>query len=167
MHSSRSSWSAPAARPRTQLFVKQVNVQGRRYVVCCNEAKVERIVAALGVQLKRGDKVLRCSRPTGAIGARPRMDRQARREGALRLHLRGSRTNATLSPFPVVLRYRHLLQRPSCVPGPIFLSSDAATRGCCSARSRLCSCRNISTISLAKPASFPQWAELVRNFERD
>jgi hypothetical protein len=47
----------------TQLFVKQVKVEGARYVVCRNEAEAENdrkdreaIVAALDAQLKKGDK---------------------------------------------------------------------------------------------------------------
>ena len=44
----------------TQLFVKQVKVEGKRYVVCRNGAENDRkdreaIVAALDAQLKRGD----------------------------------------------------------------------------------------------------------------
>ena len=49
----------------TQLFVKQVKIEGARYVVCRNEAEAandrkerEAIVAALDAQLKRGDKAL-------------------------------------------------------------------------------------------------------------
>lgn len=49
----------------TQLFVKQVKVEGARYVVCRNEAEAENdrkdreaIVAALDAQLKKGDKAL-------------------------------------------------------------------------------------------------------------
>ena len=49
----------------TQLFVKQVKVEGKRYVVCRNEQEAENdrkdreaIVAALDAQLKRGDKAL-------------------------------------------------------------------------------------------------------------
>jgi hypothetical protein len=47
----------------TQLFVKQVKVEGARYAVCRNEAEAENdrkdreaIVAALDAQLKKGDK---------------------------------------------------------------------------------------------------------------
>ena len=49
----------------TQLFVKQVMIEGKRYIVCRNEAEVEKdrkdreaIVAALDTQLKKGDKAL-------------------------------------------------------------------------------------------------------------
>ncbi len=49
----------------TQLFVKQVRIEGKRYIVCRNEAEAEKdrrdreaIIAALDVQLKKGDKAL-------------------------------------------------------------------------------------------------------------
>jgi hypothetical protein len=49
----------------TQLFVKEVKVEGKRYIVCRNEAEAEKdrkdreaIVTALDAQLKRGDKAL-------------------------------------------------------------------------------------------------------------
>ena len=49
----------------TQLFVKQVMLEDKRYIVCRNEAEAEndrkdreRIVAALDAQLKKGDKAL-------------------------------------------------------------------------------------------------------------
>ena len=49
----------------TQLFVKEVIAEGRRYIVCRNEAEAEKdaadrraIVEALDRQLKRGDKAL-------------------------------------------------------------------------------------------------------------
>ena len=48
----------------TQLFVKQVKVEGVRYIVCRNEAEAanrkerEAIVAALDAQLKKGDKLV-------------------------------------------------------------------------------------------------------------
>jgi hypothetical protein len=47
----------------TQLFVKQVKFEGKRYIVCRNEAEAEKdrkdrgaIVTALDAQLKKGDK---------------------------------------------------------------------------------------------------------------
>ena len=49
----------------TQLFVKQLTIEGKRYIVCRNEAEAEKdrkdreaIVAALDAQLKKGDKAL-------------------------------------------------------------------------------------------------------------
>jgi len=53
------------ARGETQLFVKEVRIDGARYVVCRNEAEAEKdradrqaIVAGLEKQLKKGDKAL-------------------------------------------------------------------------------------------------------------
>ena len=52
-------------RGETQLFAKEVKVEGKRYIVCRNEAEAEKdrkdreaIVTALDAQLKRGDKAL-------------------------------------------------------------------------------------------------------------
>jgi hypothetical protein len=57
-------------RGETQLFVKQVTVDGQRYIVCRNEAEAEKdrqdrlaIVAALDAQLKKGWSAETGSRP--------------------------------------------------------------------------------------------------------
>ena len=102
----------------TQLFVKEVNVDGRRYIVCRNKAEAEKdriereqIVAALDAQLKRS-----ATQPTAAICAkttdRPafaidggKRAEEARFDGVFVL-----RTNARVSPLQAVLRYRDLLQ---------------------------------------------------------
>ena len=54
-----------AGGAQTQLFAKEVTVEGRRYIVCRNEAEATKdaadrqaIVTALDQQLKRGDKAL-------------------------------------------------------------------------------------------------------------
>ncbi len=54
-----------AAGKETQLWVKEVTAEGRRYVVCRNEAEAEKdaaerraVVEALDRQLRRGDKAL-------------------------------------------------------------------------------------------------------------
>jgi len=54
-----------ASGEETQLFIKEVQVEGRRYIVCRNEAEAgkdaadrQAIVSALEQQLKRGDKAL-------------------------------------------------------------------------------------------------------------
>src|SRR5215472_2214868 len=109
----------------TQLFVKQVKVEGVRYVVCRNEEEAgndrkerEAIVAALDAQLKKGDKALignsayrRYLRKVGAKGAHSfeidagKLAEEARFDGIFVL-----RTNAKLTPLQAVLRYRDLLQ---------------------------------------------------------
>ena len=59
----------------TQLFVKEVSVEGRRYIVCRNEVEAEKdaadrraIVQALEQQLKRGDKALIGNSAYGSVG---------------------------------------------------------------------------------------------------
>ena len=112
-------------RGETQLFVKQVKVEGVRYVVCRNEEEAENdrkdreaIVAALDAQLKKGDKALignsayrRYLRKVAAKGARSfeidagKLAEEARFDGIFVL-----RTNAKVTPLQAVLRYRDLLQ---------------------------------------------------------
>jgi Transposase DDE domain len=136
----------------TQLFIKQVKVEGVRYVVCRNEEEAENdrkereaIVAALDGQLKKGDKALignsayrRYLRKAGARGASSfeidagKLAEEARFDGIFVL-----RTNAKVTPLQAVLRYRDLLRvedlfrRTKAVmrTRPIFHSSDAAIRG--------------------------------------
>jgi hypothetical protein len=136
----------------TQLFVKQVKVEGVRYVVCRNEEEAENdrkeregIVAALDAQLKKGDKALignsayrRYLRKAGAKGSHSfeidagKLAEEARFDGIFVL-----RTNAKVTPLQAVLRYRdllkveHLFRRTKAImrTRPIFHSSDAAIRG--------------------------------------
>jgi transposase len=136
----------------TQLFVKQVKVEGVRYLVCRNEEQAENdrkereaIVAALDAQLKKGDKALignsayrRYLRKAGARGAHSfeidagKLAEEARFDGIFVL-----RTNAKVTPLQAVLRYRDLLavedlfRRTKAImrTRPIFHSSDAAIRG--------------------------------------
>ena len=137
------------ARGETQLFVKEVEVDGARYIVCRNEAEAEKdradrqaIVAGLEKQLSKGDKALignsayrRYLRTTvkDAFEIDPgKLAEEARYDGIFVL-----RTNARLSPLQAVLRYRDLLQvedlfrRAKAVlrTRPIYHSSDAAIRG--------------------------------------
>lgn len=139
-------------RGETQLFAKQVEVSGARYIVCRNEAEAKKdradrqaIVDGLDKQLKRGDKALignsayrrylrRTTSKTGpAFEIDPgKLADEARYDGIFVL-----RTNARISPLRAVLRYRDLLQvedlfrRAKAVlrTRPIFHASDAAIRG--------------------------------------
>jgi hypothetical protein len=138
-----------AGGEETQLFIKEVQVEGRRYIVGRNEAEAEKdaadrqaIVAALGQQLKRGDKALignsayrRYLRTTAKrafeidIG---KVAEEARYDGLFVL-----RTNARITPLQAVLRYRDLIQveqlfrtaKALMRTRPIYHSSDAAIRG--------------------------------------
>jgi hypothetical protein len=138
-----------AGGEETQLFIKEVQVEGRRYIVCRNEAEAEKdaadrtaIIAALDQQLKRGDKALignsayrRYLRATAKkafaidIG---KVAEEARYDGLFVL-----RTNARITPLQAVLRYRDLIQVEQLFRSakalmrtrPIYHSSDAAIRG--------------------------------------
>ena len=173
----------------TQLFVKQVKVEGVRYVVCRNEQEAENdrkdreaIVAAVDAQLKKGDKALignsayrRYLRKVGAKGARSfeidagKLAEEARFDGIFVL-----RTNAKITPLEAVLRYRDLLlvedlfRRTKAImrTRPIFHSSDAATRG-----HVFCSFLALSIQKqlddLSRQAGLaPEWKDLLHDLDR-
>jgi len=117
-----------AGGAETQLFIKEVTAEGKRYVVRRNEAEAVKdaadrkvVVEALDQQLKRGDKALignsacrRYLRRAGtaedkagpAFGIDPgKLADEARYDGLFVL-----RTNARITPLQAVLRYRDLLQ---------------------------------------------------------
>src|SRR5215208_1666608 len=138
-----------AGGEETQLFVKEVKAEGRRYIVCRNEAEAEKdtadrqaIVAALEEQLKKGDKALignsayrrylrATSKKAFEIDSGKLAD-EARYDGVFVL-----RTNARITPLQAVLRYRDLIQveqlfrtaKTLMRTRPIYHSSDAAIRG--------------------------------------
>src|SRR3954454_9680690 len=175
-----------AGGEETQLFIKEVQVEGRLYIVCRNEAEAEKhaadrqaIVAALDQQLTRGDKALignsayrRYLRATAKkafeidIG---KLAEEARYDGLLVL-----RTNARIPPLQAVLRYRDLIQveqlfrtaKALMRTRPIYHSSDAAIRGhvFCSFLALILRkelderCRN---------ADFrPEWGDVLRDLDR-
>ena len=139
-----------AAGKETQLWVKEVTAEGRRYVACRNEAEAAKdaadrraVVEALDRQLQRGDKALignsafrRYLRRAGkgqAFEIDPgKLADEARYDGVFVL-----RTNARITPLQAVLRYRDLLQvedlfrtaKALMRTRPIHHSSDAAIRG--------------------------------------
>ena len=127
------------ARGETQLFVKEVTVDGVRYVVCRNEAEAEKdradrraIVEGLEKQLRKGDKALignsayrrylrrvRTEDATrdpafeidpGKLAPRDRPEAGPRAGLARYDGIFVLRTNARISPLQAVLRYRDLLQ---------------------------------------------------------
>ena len=145
-----------AGGDETQLFIKEVKVAGKRYIVCRNEAVAieeaetrRKVVAALDRQLTRGDKALignsayrRFLRPVS--DAKPgrkrklfeidagKLAEEARFDGVFVL-----RSNARISPLQAVLRYRDLqnverlfrVAKATMRTRPIYHSSDAAIRG--------------------------------------
>src|SRR5215208_4989983 len=173
-------------RGETQLFIKEVQVEGIRYIAARNEAEAEKdaadrqaIVAALDQQLKRGDKALignsayrRYLRTTAKkafeidIG---KVAEEARYDGLFVL-----RINARITPLQAVLRYRDLMQveqlfrtaKALMRTRPIYHSSDAAIRGhvFCSFLALILRkelderCRN---------AGFrPEWGDVLRDLDR-
>jgi len=174
----------------TQLFVKQVKIEGKRYIVCRNEAEAEKdrkdreaIVAALDAQLKKGDKALvgnsayrRYLRKIGkAKDERSfeidagKLAEEARFDGIFVL-----RTNAKVTPLQAVLRYRDLLQvenlfsRTKAImrTRPIFHSSDAAIRGhvFCSFLA-LAMQKHLDDL-LREAGATAEWKELLRDLDR-
>ena len=173
----------------TQLFVKEVKVEGACYVVCRNEAEAENdrqdreaIVAALDAQLKKGDKALignsayrRYLRKAGAKGVPSfeidagKLAEEARFDGIFVL-----RTNAKITPLQAVLRYRDLLQvedlfrRTKAImrTRPIFHSSDAAIRGhvFCSFLA-LAMQKHLDDL-LRQAGLVPEWKDLLRDLDR-
>ena len=173
----------------TQLFIKQVKVEGVRYVVCRNEEEAENdrkereaIVAALDAQLKKGDKALignsayrRYLRKAGAKGALAfeidagKLAEEARFDGIFVL-----RTNAKITPLQAVLRYRDLLKvedlfrRTKAImrTRPIFHSSDAAIRGhvFCSFLA-LAMQKHLDDL-LRQAGLVPEWKDLLRDLDR-
>ena len=176
----------------TQLFVKQVMIEDKRYIVCRNEAEAEKdrkdreaIVTALDTQLKKGDKALignsayrRYLRKR--VGTKDKGDRafeidagklaeEARFDGIFVL-----RTNANVTPLQAVLRYRDLLQvenlflRTKAImrTRPIFHSSDAAIRGhvFCSFLA-LAVQKYLDDLSIEAGVT-PEWKELLRDLDR-
>jgi hypothetical protein len=174
------------ARGETQLFVKEVKVEGIRYIAARNEAEAEKdaadratIIEALDQQLKRGDKALignsayrRYLRTTKKkafeidIG---KVAEEARYDGIFVL-----RTNARITPLQAVLRYRELLTvealfraaKASFDTRPVFHSSDAAIRGhvFCSFLALLLQKELFE--SCAAAGLKPEWAELLRDLDR-
>ena len=175
-----------AGGEETQLFIKEVQVEGRRYIVCRNEAEAEKdaadrraIVDALDQHLKRGDKALignsayrRYLRTTSkkAFEIDPgKLAEEARYDGLFVL-----RTNARVSPLQAVLRYRDLIQveqlfrtaKALMRTRPIYHSSDAAIRGhvfC----SFLALILRKELDEHCRAAGFrPEWGDVLRDLDR-
>src|SRR5512147_739458 len=177
------------AAPFTPL-VKEVKVDGARYVVCRNEAEAEKdrsdrqaIVEGLEKQLRKGDKALIGNsayrrylrrvrnedgpdRPAFEIDA-GKLAEEARYDGIFVL-----RTNARLTPLQAVLCYRDLLQvedlfrRQILRSRPIYHSSDAAIRGhvfC----SFLALMLRKELQDRCRDAGFrPEWGDVLRDLDR-
>src|SRR5947209_8540337 len=173
----------------TQLFVKEITVEGRRYIVCRNEAEAARdaadrraIVEALDQQLKRGDKALignsayrRYLRTTTTTGNRAfeidpgKLADEARFDGIFVL-----RSNARITPLQAVLRYRDLLQvedlfrtaKALMRTRPIYHSSDAAIRGHVFCSFLALVLRKELDERCRTTGFRPEWADVLRDLDR-
>ena len=170
------------AKGQTQLFVKEVKYDGKRYIVCRNETEAEKdkkdreaIVVALQDRLKRGDKAL-----IGNSGYRRYLRKNKEAEGKQVFEIDAGkladeaqfdgifvlRTNAKITPLQAVLRYRDLLQvedlfgvaRPSCGRAQYSTPPTPPSAATYSAPSWRSSCRSISMISPRRLALFPNGA---------
>src|SRR3954469_6046718 len=172
---------------QTQLFAKEAKVEGRRYIVCRNEAEAAKdaadrqaIVPALDQQLKRGDKALignsayrrylRTTSDRRAFEIDPgKLADEARYDGIFVL-----RTNARVTPLQAVLRYRDLIQVEQLFRSakalmrtrPIYHASDAAIRGhvfC----SFLALVLRKELDERCRHAGFrPEWGDVLRDLDR-
>jgi len=175
-----------------QLFAKEVRLEGRRYIVCRNEAEAERdrtdrqaIIAGLEQQLRKGDKSLigntayrrylrRTGQAAGATGSAFEIDpgklaEEAKYDGIFVL-----RTNARITPLQAMLRYRELLAveelfrtaKALMRTRPIHHSSDAAIRGhvfC----SFLALVLRKELLRRCHAAGFrPEWGDVLRDLDR-
>jgi hypothetical protein len=176
-----------ASGEETQLFIKEVQVEGRRYIVCRNEAEAEKdaadrqaIVAALDQQLKRGDKALignsayrrylRTTSDARAFEIDPgKLAEEARYDGLFVL-----RTNARITPLQAVLRYRDLIQveqlfrtaKALMRTRPIYHSSDAAIRGHVFCSFLALILRKELDERCRKVGFRPEWGDVLRDLDR-
>src|SRR4051795_4328710 len=175
-----------AGGAETQLFVKEVQAEGRRYIICRNEAEAAKdaadrqaIAAALEEQLKKGDKALignsayrRYLRATSKkafeidIG---KLADEARYDGVFVL-----RTNARITPLQAVLRYRDLIQVEQLFRSakalmrtrPIYHSSDAAIRGHVFCSFLALVLRKELDERCCKAGLRPEWGDVLRDLDR-
>jgi hypothetical protein len=171
----------------TQLFVKEVTVEGRRYIVCRHEAEAAKdaadrraIVEALEGQLKRGDKALvgnsayrrylRTTSDARAFEIDPgKLADEARYDGVFVL-----RTNARLTPLQAVLRYRDLIQveqlfrtaKALMRTRPIYHSSDPTIRGHVFCSFFALVLRHELDQRCRKAEFRPEWGDVLRDLDR-
>jgi hypothetical protein len=139
----------PRQKGETDLAVKEVKIEGRRYIVCRNEEEARKdaetrakLLAGLQRKLAKGGKslvgntgyrrFLAASEGDGFAIDPAKVEADAHFDGVFVL-----RTSLTLSALAVVLRYRNLLvveqsflaTKALLATRPIFHRTDAAIRG--------------------------------------
>jgi hypothetical protein len=179
-----------AGGEETQLFAKEVMAEGRRYIVCRNEAEAEKdaadrraIVDALERQLERGDKALignsayrrylrRTTSDRRAFEVDPgKLADEARYDGIFVLR---TNADARLTPLQAVLRYRDLMQVEQLFRAakalmrtrPIYHSSDAAIRGHVFCSFLALVLRKELDERCRKAGIRPEWGDVLRDLDR-
>jgi Transposase DDE domain len=176
----------PRITGETQLWVKEVTVAGRRYVVCRNEVEANKdaadrqaVLDGLERQLARGDKALignsayrrflkTTAKKAFTIDAGKVAD-EARFDAIFVL-----RTNARISALQAVLRYRDLLQvedlfrtaKALLRTRPIYHSSDAAIRGHVFCSFLALVLRKELEDRCRAVGIHPEWGDVVRDLDR-
>jgi DDE family transposase len=177
---------SPDPKDPAPLKVKEVKVDGRRYVVCVNEDEVkkdradrEAIVAGLREQLRAGDKslvgnkgyrrFLKVQGPGHFAIDEAKIAEEARYDGTWVL-----RTSTDLPTAEVALQFKRLWQVEqwfrSCKSlletRPIYHQRDATIRGhvFCSFLALLL--RHELQARLAARGAVPEWADVVQDLER-
>ena len=180
----------------TQLFAKEVRREGRRYIVCRNEAEADKdradrqaIVAGLQKQLQKGDKALignsawrrylrRVQQRAGQedAGAAFEIDagklaEEAKYDGVFVLR---TNTDARITPLQAMLRYRDLLQVEQLFHSakalmrtrPIYHSSDAAIRGHVFCSFLALVLRKELDARCRRAGIKPEWGDVLRDLDR-
>jgi hypothetical protein len=172
----------PRQRGETDLAVKNVEVAGRRYVVCRNQEEARKdaetrtaLIAGLQRKLAQGDKALVAnagyrrflSAPAGkGFAIDPdKVAADAQFDGVFVL-----RTNMKLSALAVVLRYRNLLAveqsflaaKTLLTTRPVFHRTDAAIRGHigCTFLALLLR-KELRDRMAARRAPVPEWQQII------
>ena len=172
--------------PATQLAVKEVKRQGRRYIVCRNEEQAahdaqarEAILEGLHKRLAQGDKALLANTgyrrylkaPEGeGFAIDPdKVAEDAKYDGLFVL-----RTNTRLSALQVALRYRNLLAVEDLFRSaktlldtrPVYHQSDAAIRGhiFCSFLALVLR-KELHDRLRAQGKAAPPWAQIVHDLQ--
>jgi hypothetical protein len=124
----------------TQLWVKEMVVEGRRYVVCRNEAEANKgaadrkaVLDGLERQLRKGDKALIGGTPPTAASSRARPRRRSRSIPARSPMRPGSMASSSCAPTPGSARCRRSCGIATCSRSRI--SSGRPKRSCASGRS--------------------------------
>lgn len=182
------------ASGETQLFVKEVAVKDRRYIVCRNEAEAKKdredrqaVIQALDAQLKKGEKTLignsayrRYLRRAGALDQEAKaafeidagkLADEARFDGIFVLRVP---CQARITPLQAVLRYRDLLQveelfrsaKSLLKTRPVYHSSDAAIRGHVFCSFLALILRKELQARCDKADIKPEWHDVLRDLDR-